>query len=292
MDRKKTPGSGAPTPSRRTPVKAPGDGGVPWMPVAIAGGTLAVVALIVYLIFQSVSDDGESLSAAEKAEQNDSTSLPGAFVPSQGRGHFDYVFSPEREPRPFCEGVEHAEGVDGGTAAGGGETTPEATAEPEDTPAGDETPNTTPDVPDDCYNSNPPSSGEHLNVQANVEVQEGIILPRIPPDPNVYPPDVFVPREAIPHILEHSGVFVGYNCEEGDQACLDVVSQLEDLVNDRIDNHDDRVVMANDPDLPVGTIGLSSWTRVLNMSVEDYDEDVVEDFIGTHSCRFDPEGFC
>ena len=71
-----------------------------------------------------------------------------------------------------------------------------------------------------------------------------------------------------------------------------LISQLEDLVNDRIDNHDDRVVMANDPDLPVGTIGMSSWTRVLNMSVEDYDEDVVEDFIGTHSCRFDPEGFC
>jgi hypothetical protein len=50
--------------------------------------------------------------------------------------------------------------------------------------------------------------------------------------------------------------------------------------------------MANDPDLPVGTIGLSSWTRVLNMKASDYDEDAVEDFIGTHSCRFDPEGFC
>lgn len=302
LDRKNAARSGTPTASRRTPVKAPGSGGPPWMPIAIVGGVLAVVALIGYLIFQSVSDSGEGLSASEKAEQDSSTSLPGVFVPSQGRGHFTYAFSRDQEPKPFCDGVPHSDSDGGSTtsgegtpASGGGESgtasaatpTPGSTSAPLPTHEG-----ATAEVPTECYNSNPPSSGEHLNVQANVEVQEGIILPRIPPDPNVYPEDVFVPREAIPHILEHAGVYVGYNCEDGDQACQDVVDELTDLVNDRIDNHDDRVVMANDPDLLENSIGLSGWTRVLNMPVSEWDKDVVEDFIGTHSCRFDPEGFC
>jgi hypothetical protein len=302
LDRKNAARSGTPTVSRRTPVKAPGAGGPPWMPLAIVAGVIAIVALIGYLIFQSVSDDGQGLSAAEKAEQDSSTSLPGQFVPSQGRGHFTYAFSQDQEPTPFCDGVPHS-GSDGSSAtpddggdatpeAGGGEPTAAATPTPSDSSPLPTHEGATAAVPTDCYNSNPPSSGEHLNVQANVEVQDGIILPRIPPDPNVYPDDVFIPREAIPHILEHAGVFVGYNCEDGDQACQDIVEELTDLVNDRIDNHDDRVVMANDPDLPENSIGLSSWTRVLNMPVSEWDKGEVEDFIGTHSCRFDPEGFC
>jgi hypothetical protein len=63
-------------------------------------------------------------------------------------------------------------------------------------------------------------------------------------------------------------------------------------VNARIDNHSDRVVMSINKDLPVGTVGLSSWTRTLNFAYADYSEQAVTDFIGTHSCRFDPEGFC
>jgi hypothetical protein len=308
MDRK-----GGDQPSRRTPVKAPSGGGTPWLPLAIVGGTIAIVALIAYLIFQSVSDSGQELSAAEKAEQDDSASLPGEFRPTQGRGHFTHSFSPEREQRPFCEGVDWSgatptaeadgdatpAGGDATPDAGGGETTPAAESTPvpgtpsaDETPSSDSTPAATPTQPTDCYNSNPPSSGEHLNVAANVEIAPGIILPRIPPDPNVYPADVIVPREAIPHILEHAGVFVGYHCTDGNEACLAIVADLEDLVNSRIDNNDNRVVMANSPDLPENSVGASSWTRVLNMSVEEWDEDLMEDFIGTHSCRFDPEGFC
>jgi hypothetical protein len=64
------------------------------------------------------------------------------------------------------------------------------------------------------------------------------------------------------------------------------------LANDRIDNHDDRVAMSKNLDLPVGTMAVASWTRVLNFAYADYDEDAVRDFISTHSCRFDPEGFC
>jgi len=271
------------------------------MAIGVVGAVLAVVALIAYLIFRSVSDSGDALAAWEKAEQDSSADLPGEFVPSQGRGHFSHTFSRERDPFPFCPGVEYAgaedaEGEETAVATEEAEATPTAAAEQTPTPEGTtvdhDSPSPTGTPPADCYNSNPPSSGQHLGVQNNVEVVDGIILPRIPPDPRVYPSDMPMPREAIPHILEHAGVFVGYHCAEGDQACLDVVAELEDLVNDRIDNNDDRVVMALYPDLPEGQIGLSAWTRVMRFNYEDYDEGAVEDFIGTHSCRFDPEGFC
>jgi hypothetical protein len=153
-------------------------------------------------------------------------------------------------------------------------------------------PEATPVVPTDCYTSNPPSSGRHLGSLANVDIGGGIIIPRFPPERRVFDPDVAIPRDGIPHILEHAGVFVAYNCAEDDQGCQDVVDQLTGLANDRIDNHGDRVVMARDTDLPVGTIGLAAWTRVMNMPYQDYDEDAISDFIGTHSCRFDPENFC
>jgi hypothetical protein len=128
-------------------------------------------------------------------------------------------------------------------------------------------------------------------VQRQVDLGNGAVI-NIPGDAEVYPPDVIFPREAIAHFLEHAGVFIGYHCADGDQACQDVVSELEGLVNDRIDNHNDRVQLANDPDLPLGEIGVAAWTRVMNFPYQDYDEDEVEDFIGTHSCRFDPENIC
>lgn len=108
----------------------------------------------------------------------------------------------------------------------------------------------------------------------------------------MYPPDIEIPREAISHIMEHAGVFVGYHCVVGDSECADVVARIEDIVNDRIDNFNDRVVMARDSDLPDGTIALASWTRVDLFAYGDFSEDRVVEFIDVHSCRFDPEGFC
>jgi uncharacterized protein DUF3105 len=299
-NRKQQARAGAPAVSRRTPVKAPGSSGPPWVVIGVFGGLLAVVVLIVYLIVQAASGD-EGLKAWEKAEQDASPELPGVFHPTQGRQHFNYTYSPDREPRAFCDGVESSGGAAASTTPSGSVTataaptrtptaTPTAAATTSGTP-GSTTPQATATVPTNCYATNPPSSGQHLPQQRNVDLGNGARI-NIPADPDVYPEDIIVPREAIPHILEHAGVYVGYNCAAGDSACADVVEQLTDLVNDRIDNHNDRVVMARNPDLPVGTIGVASWTRVLNMRAEDYDEGAISDFIGTHSCRFDPEGFC
>jgi hypothetical protein len=255
--------------------------------IAVGGGLLAVVALIAYLIVQASSGD-DGLAAHEIAEQDASTDLPGEFFPTQGRSHFNYTYSPEREPRPFCEGVEFAE--TSATPSGNATASPTPAAATSGTP-GSSTPAATPTVPTDCYYTNPPSSGQHLPSQRNADLGNGASI-NIPPDPDVYPEDIIIPREAIPHTLEHAGVYVGYNCAADDSACADVVDQLTGLVNDRIDNHNDRVVMARDPDLPVGEIGVVSWTRVMRMPFGEYDEDAIADFIGTHSCRFDPEGFC
>jgi hypothetical protein len=206
------------------------------------------------------------------AQDDDDPNLPGVFVPAQGRGHFNRTFDASRSPKPFCEGVASSENPVGSASVA--VPTPEKGVENE------------------CYSSNPPSSGWHLGVQREVDLGNGIILNRIPPDPGVYPPDVEIPRESIPHILEHAGVFVGYHCADGDEECETIVQQLTDIVNDRLDANDDRVVMARDRDLPLDAIGLSSWTRVDVFQYRKMTEDRIVSFIDTHSCRFDPEGFC
>jgi uncharacterized protein DUF3105 len=228
----------------------------------LPGVALAVVvALAMFVALSACGNDGGT-----PPDEDSNPELPGTFVPTQGRTHFQRTFDRTFPPTPFCVGVATSE------SSGAPSVTP---------PPGEFA----------CYASNPPTSGWHLPPQRNAEVAPGAFI-SIPPDPDVYPPDIEIPREAIPHILEHAGVFVGYDCADGDAACQDVVEQIERVVNDRIDNHNDRVVMARDSDLPVGTIGLAAWTRVDTFSYTEFTQDRVAGFIGTHSCRFDPEGFC
>ena len=138
-----------------------------------------------------------------------------------------------------------------------------------------------------------PDVGRHEACGRNQDqVLGGGNLIKIPPDPDVYPSDIEIPRDAIPHIEEHAGVFVGYHCADGDDACQKMVNDLTDVINDRIDNHKNRVVMANDSDLPEGTIGMASWNRVEDFDYKDYTRDRVVTFVGTNSCRVDFEGFC
>src|SRR3990172_2749520 len=85
--RSKTQPTAGGSAARRTPVKVSGGSGFPVMPVAIGGGAIIVVALLAYLILQSVSG-GSNLSGPDKAEADSSSSIPGSFVPSQGRGHY------------------------------------------------------------------------------------------------------------------------------------------------------------------------------------------------------------
>jgi hypothetical protein len=142
------------------------------------------------------------------------------------------------------------------------------------------------EVSDQCYASNPPTSGLHLPVQRGVELPDGNVV-NIPPDPGIY--DFEVPRESIPHLQEHAGVYVGYHCVSA--ACDAAVESLTNAVSQQLDRGE-RVVMAPSSDLPEDTIGLASWTRYDTFPVSDYSEGRALRFIEAHSCRFDPEGFC
>ncbi len=264
--------------SRRQPVNI-GSGGVPWRLVAIVGIIALVVGVIAYLIIQANSGGGGS--GWEAAQADASADIPGVFYPSQGRNHLKGSFVVGHVNKPFCPGAEHS--AEAGPASSAATPAAQATAMPAANASA--TPRT------DCFNSNPPSSGDHLNVQRNVDVGGGNLL-NFPPDPDIYPPDIEIPRDIIPHILEHAGVFVGYNCADDDNACADAVKTLTNLVNDRIDNRRDRVVMAHDRDLPAGQIALASWTRVDRFNYHDFTKDRAVRFISTNSCRFDPENFC
>ena len=295
---RKSQGRTATTTRRTTPVKA-GGGGPPWLPIGVAAGVLVVVALIAYLIIAAHSS-GPNVNAAQAAADNSSSSIPGTYVaeapPPDNRAHFPFSYTgPDSFELPFCPGVVWSGAPNGQPsttpAAGASTPTPLPTANAEASSVAGHGAGVATVSPGDCYSSNPPSSGKHYNVQGNIDLGNGTQI-NIPADISVYPPDVEIPRSSIPHILEHAGVYVGWNCAKGDQACLDVEKKLEDVVNDRIDINHNRVVMAHDNDLVPGTIGLSSWTRVYTFSYKDYNKGKVTDFIGTNSCRVDWEGFC
>jgi len=125
-----------------------------------------------------------------------------------------------------------------------------------------------------------------LPAQAVVQLPDGNRL-KLPPDPDIY--DFPVPREAIPHIQEHAGVYIGYNCSS--DACRTIVERLKDLVAQE-NSLGARVIMSPDPDLDDDVIGMAAWTRVDDFEAGDYTDERVRDFIKAHSCRFDPERFC
>lgn len=139
---------------------------------------------------------------------------------------------------------------------------------------------------EDCYASNPPTSGLHVAVQRDAQLGDGNVI-NIPPDPGIY--EFEIPREAIPHLQEHAGLFLGYRCD--DPACEAIVERTRALVEEEL-SLGARVVMAPSSDLAEDTMALASWTRIDSFSLEDFGEARVRDFIKAHSCRFDPEGFC
>lgn len=264
---------------------------LPLPAMGVTAGVLGLVALIAYLIIQA-SASTEGLSTSERAERDDRGDLPGIFVASQGGRHLSYNFTRSHTPVPYCEGVEWS-GAPAASSTASPDVSPTATATATATevPQGDSEEHHEPAQRDDCYASNPPTSGPMIGGGRNVEVIPGALM-NFPPAPNVYPRDIDLPREAITHSLEHAGVFIGYNCADDDEACWSVVDELEDIANNRIDNHDDRVTMGYFSDLPVGEIGLSAWTRYDRFPYTEFEEKRVERFISVHSCRYDGEGFC
>jgi hypothetical protein len=141
-------------------------------------------------------------------------------------------------------------------------------------------------IDENCYASNPPTSGRHIGVLNGVRLPGGQTV-RIPPDPGIY--GYAFPKEAIPHIEEHAGVFVGYDCVSA--GCEEVVDVIRIIVEERL-AEGDRLVMAPYADLPDERIGLAAWTRYTVFTPTEFNEDRIREFIATHSCRVDYENLC
>lgn len=186
-------------------------------------------------------------SEADIAEDDASAALPGRFVPAQGRSHTAAWPLRGNQRVPYC-------------------------------PVGR--------YNNECYASNPPTSGLHVPVERAARLSAGVVT-QLPPDPGIY--DFDLPREAVPHLQEHAGVFVGYNCES--DACRAAVRDLEAVVLQEL-SLGARVVMAPFSDLAPDTIAAASWTRYDVVVAAGWDPERFRTFIKAHSCRFDPEGFC
>lgn len=116
------------------------------------------------------------------------------------------------------------------------------------------------------YNSDPPTSGPHL-----------------PPlqRPGVYT-QPFAPQ-ALPHFMEHGGVWVLYNCPAGCDADL---TSLQSLVN-RAASQGRPAALAPYP-LTTGRFAVAAWQYLLTLDTLDPAQ--IERFVEQHACRYNPEG--
>ena len=194
---------------------------------------LIVVGVTAGLIFAVTQVNKESQSAGAEAEQDRDPSLPGEWI----------------DPGGVYGSDEHT-----GTHFAAGTVYPVCTDE----------------VTENCYTSNPPTSGSH----DPVAVQWGIY-------------DEPQRKEQLLHNMEHAGVVVWYNCT----GCEDVISELKDIVLGYLE--DGRLlVMTPYPEMEPDTIALTGWSRLDKFGVDEFDEGRVRRFIEAHECRFDPESIC
>jgi hypothetical protein len=120
-----------------------------------------------------------------------------------------------------------------------------------------------------CYNTSPPTSGPHSPQFAQNRVY-----------------DAPVPKEQLVHSMEHGAVVVWYNTT--DQNVIRSMAQIVSGAN----QSGKMVVMA--PYSNVGAtdlIAFTSWTRMSKVTVSQYKDQTLLDFINAHSKRFNPEGF-
>ena len=116
------------------------------------------------------------------------------------------------------------------------------------------------------YNSNPPTSGPHLPPVP----RPGIYTqPKIPED--------------LGHFMEHGGVWVLYNCPNG---CEEDVEALRRITDGAI-NDGRPVALAPFPSMD-SKVAVVAWQYLLKL--DNVDRGKINEFIGRHACRYNPEG--
>jgi hypothetical protein len=163
----------------------------------IAGviGAIVIAAVVIYAVLQ-INNTGDGQPGWLKAELDDSTSIPGTYVP----------------PHPGFDGVfDSATNIntDDRQHVAPGTVFPICTQEQLDNNQLSD-----PDKQTICYNSNPPTSGPHSSTPQGFG--------------NLQNP---APKENIVHSMEHGGVFIWYNTD--DQAAIDLIKSVVDDNRDR-----------------------------------------------------------
>ncbi|MBI4639475.1 MAG: DUF3105 domain-containing protein [Candidatus Tectomicrobia bacterium] len=102
------------------------------------------------------------------------------------------------------------------------------------------------------YNTNPPTSGPHVEDHPEQQIS-----------------DRPVPKEIQVHVLEHGGIMIQYNC----QNCDDLISKLGEIAKRYKD-----VYLAPYPDMDA-KIALTAWGKLAKL--EEYDEKTIVKFIKT-----------
>lgn len=102
------------------------------------------------------------------------------------------------------------------------------------------------DQPHAPYNSNPPTSGPHIEMHAERKISTEPVRPEIQV-----------------HELEHGGVFINYNCKLYDGDCDALIDELTDIVAPY-----DQVFVAPYEDMET-PIALTAWERIDRLDLVD-----------------------
>jgi Protein of unknown function (DUF3105) len=93
--------------------------------------------------------------------------------------------------------------------------------------------------------------------------------------------------------MEHASAIIWYNCEAGglsDDECNEMIDGLRDSYEDLLRGQaGGGLLIINNPEME-HFLAVTSWTRLLTL--DEFDEAAIDEFIDANRCRFDPEGFC
>ncbi len=246
--------------SRRTPVKPQKSGAgiqIPWIPIAVLVGIIAVVGVVVYIVIQAgkPAKPGNAKAAAYEMDHQDGA--PGEWVDL---------------PDAWADGTKIAHY--GQSSADGPNTNAHVT---HNVDYSKETSASSP-------NGLPPVGGPHWG-QTSCGPEPANAPAFCGPAPwGIYLTSGWA-AESLVHNMEHGGVIVWFNTTN-----QDVLSKLQALITQRLkDGY--FIVMTTYSDVPADTIWLTSWARREKIDVASYDDATVDTFIKTFQCAFNPESF-
>ncbi len=225
---------------------------IPWVPIAVVLGIVAVVVVVGYLVLQTRKAPGDRFAKAATMETDQGTGLPGQYV---------------NLPEAWADGSTLAHYG----ASNGPNTNSHVTHDVDYSK----------EVTANAPNGLPPAGGPHWGATTCGSdpaaapafcgpVPWGIY--RVPWHP-----------ENLIHNMEHAGVIIWYNT-----ANIDIRNKIEAEATKRL-KAGALVVVTPYPALPADTIALTAWSRRDVFPVSQYDDSRLDTFIKTFSCRFNPE---